>query len=153
MLKFLVVDDSVILRKALIEVLKNLGHETIAEAGSGYEAIEAYKNHTPDIVTMDITMPGVQGIKDGVEALKKIREINKDAKVIMVTSHGEEELVMDAIAAGAKGYVLKPVTKDKIEGVLKNSTKVCYTPLKFHIGGSLILDHLKIIGKKICKGK
>jgi two-component system chemotaxis response regulator CheY len=119
MFKILVVDDSVILRKSLINVLKGLGHEVVAEAGSGYEAIESYKSNQPDIVTMDITMPGVQGVHNGVEALKEIKKIDPEAKVVMVTSHGEEELVMDAISAGAKGYVLKPVTKEKMEAIFK----------------------------------
>lgn len=118
-MNILVVDDSVLLRKSLISILQGLGHEVVAEAGSGYEAIEAYKLHKPDIVTMDITMPGIQGIHNGVEALKEIKKINDDVKVVMITSHGEEELAMDAISAGAKGYVLKPVTKEKVEAIFK----------------------------------
>ena len=119
MLRVLVVDDSVILRKAIINLLSELGHQGVGEAGSGYEAIHEYKRLKPDLVTMDITMPGIQGIHDGVEALKEIRKIDPEANVIMVTSHGEEELVLDAIDAGAKGYILKPIAKDKIETILK----------------------------------
>ena len=119
MLRILVVDDSVILRKAIISIFKELGHTVVGEAGSGYEAIEEYKRLKPDLVTMDITMPGVQGIYDGVEALKEIRKLAPDANIVMVTSHGEEELVLDAIDAGAKGYILKPITRDKIETILK----------------------------------
>lgn len=118
-MKILVVDDSVILRKAIINIFKELGHKVVAEAGSGYEAIEDYKIFQPDLVTMDITMPGIQGIRDGVEALREIKKINPDANIVMVTSHGEEELVLDAIEAGAKGYILKPITKEKIETILK----------------------------------
>jgi len=119
MLKIMVVDDSIMLRKNLISIIESLGFEVVAEASSGYEAIEKYKTTKPDIVTMDISMPMVQGIKDGIEALKHIKEYDKEAKVIMVTAHGEEEMVMDAIKLGAKGYMLKPVTKEKISEVLQ----------------------------------
>lgn len=118
-MKILVVDDSVILRKAIIGIFKEMGHEVVAEAGSGYEAIENYKKFKPDFVTMDITMPGIQGIHNGVEALREIKKIDNEANIVMVTSHGEEELVLDAIDAGAKGYILKPITKDKIANILK----------------------------------
>lgn len=118
-MKILVVDDSVILRKAIINIFKEMGHEVIGEAGSGFEAIEDYKKLSPDLVTMDITMPGIQGVHNGVEALKQIKEYDSEANIVMVTSHGEEELVLDAIDAGAKGYVLKPVTKDKVKSILE----------------------------------
>jgi len=123
MFKILIVDDSIMLRKSLKKVLESLGHSVIAEAGSGYDGIEEYKKHKPDIVTMDITMPGVQGIMDGVEALKKIKEIDQDANIIMITPHGEEELVMDAIANGAKGYILKPITPEKINSIFNKIIK------------------------------
>ena len=119
MLKIMVVDDSIMLRKNVINILESLGYEVVAEAGSGYEAIERYKTTKPDIVTMDISMPMEQGIKDGIEALKHIIEYDKDAKVVMVTAHGEEEMVMDAIRLGAKGYMLKPVNKEKMLEILQ----------------------------------
>jgi len=119
MLRIMVVDDSIMLRKNVINILELLGYEVVAEAGNGYEAIEKYKLLKPDIVTMDISMPMEQGIKDGIEALKHIIKYDKDAKVIMVTAHGEEEMVMDAIKLGAKGYMLKPVNKEKMLEVLE----------------------------------
>ena len=114
MLNIMIVDDSLIIRKTLTTVLEKMGHTVVAQAKSGKEAIESYDKHMPDLVTMDITMP----IMSGIEALKKIKKIYKDAKIIMVTSHGEEKLVMDAIISGAKGYVLKPITHDKLNDII-----------------------------------
>jgi len=111
MLNIMVVDDSSIIRKTFSIELEKMGHNVVAKAKDGKEAITLYKEHIPDLVTMDITMP----IKNGIESLKEIKKLFKDAKVIMVTSHGEEKLVMEAIMAGAKGYILKPISKDKIE--------------------------------------
>jgi len=110
MLKILIVDDSLIIRNNLKKQLQDLGHEVIATAKSGDEAIALYDRLKPDLVTMDITMP----MMSGIDALKVIMSKDKDAKVIMVTSHGEENLVIDAIKSGAKGYILKPITHGKI---------------------------------------
>ncbi len=110
MLNIMVVDDSLIIRKTLSTELEKMGHTVVAQAKSGKEAIELYDKFMPDLVTMDITMP----IMSGIEALKEIKKSYKDSKIIMVTSHGEEKLVMDAITSGAKGYILKPITQDKL---------------------------------------
>ncbi|MCU7834583.1 MAG: response regulator [gamma proteobacterium symbiont of Taylorina sp.] len=109
-LNVLIVDDSLIMRKNLFRNLDILGHHIIAEAKDGQESIDLYKRHQPDLVTMDITMPGM----DGITALEKIKEIDSDANIIMVTSHGQESMVMMALKAGSKGYILKPVTPDKL---------------------------------------
>jgi len=110
MLKIMIVDDSLIIRNNLKKQLEDLGHEVVGTAKSGDEAIHMYDSLKPDLVTMDITMP----MMSGIDALKIIMSKDKDAKVIMVTSHGEENLVMDAIKSGAKGYILKPITHGKI---------------------------------------
>lgn len=114
MLNIMVVDDSLIIRKTLSTELEKMGHTIVAKAKSGKEAVNLYREFLPDLVTMDITMP----IMSGIDALKEIIKDYKDAKIIMVTSHGEERLVMDAISSGAKGYILKPITKEKIENVI-----------------------------------
>ena len=114
MLNILVVDDSLIIRKTLTLELEKMGHTVVAKAKSGKEAIELYAQHMPDLVTMDITMP----IMSGIDALKKIKKSYADANIIMVTSHGEEKLVMDAITSGAKGYVLKPINEEKLTSVI-----------------------------------
>jgi len=108
-LRILIVDDSLIMRKNLTKNLKVLGHEIIGEANDGRQSIDLYKTLQPDLVTMDITMPDM----DGITAVKKIKEIDAEANIIMVTSHGQEAMVMDALKSGAKGYMLKPVTPDK----------------------------------------
>jgi len=111
MLNILVVDDSTIIRRILVKELTAMGYTVVAEAKSGKEAIGLYKKYLPDLVTMDITMP----IMDGIQTLKKIRKIYSDANIIMITSHGEEKLVMEAITSGAKGYVLKPITSLELQ--------------------------------------
>ncbi len=109
-LKILIVDDSLIMRKNLERNLKILGHEIIGEAEGGQQSIDLYQELHPDLVTMDITMQGM----DGITAVKKIKEIDAETNIIMVTSHGQEAMVMDALKSGAKGYMLKPVTPDKL---------------------------------------
>ena len=118
MARILVVDDISIMRQVIKGHLERLGHTVVAEAGDGDKAIQQYKLFKPDLVTMDITMPAENGVKNGIDSLKLIRAFDKDAKVIMVTSHGEEKLVMEALMAGAKGYILKPVTEEKIQTAL-----------------------------------
>ncbi|MBU0632150.1 response regulator [bacterium] len=110
MLKVLIVDDSLIIRKKVSKLLENLGHEVIADAQNGQEAIDAYNAKQPDMVTMDITMPDM----DGITAVKHIMKDNPEAKIIMVTSHGQEDMVIKSIQAGAVGYMLKPITEDKL---------------------------------------
>ncbi len=109
-LNILIVDDSLIMRKNLERNLKILGHEIIGEAEGGQQSIDLYQELHPDLVTMDITMQGM----DGITAVKKIKEIDAETNIIMVTSHGQEAMVMDALKSGAKGYMLKPVTPDKL---------------------------------------
>jgi two-component system chemotaxis response regulator CheY len=110
MLKVLVVDDSLIIRKKITKLLIQLGHEVVNSAKNGQESIDQYSEFKPDLVTMDITMPDM----DGIEAVKHIMKIDSDAKIIMVTSHGQEDMVIKSIKAGAVGYMLKPVTQDKL---------------------------------------
>ncbi len=116
MLNIMIVDDSTIIRRTLQMKLEESGFSVVAQAKSGKEAVEMYGKILPDLVTMDITMP----IMNGIEALKLIKKTYKDAKIIMITSHGEERLVMDAITSGAKGYILKPITEEKlIEAIIR----------------------------------
>ena len=110
MLNILVVDDSLIIRKNLRRMLEELGHKVVAEAKNGIEAIAMYKKSLPALVTMDITMPEM----DGIEVVKLIRAECQDAKIIMITSHGQEEKVIDSVRAGASGYLLKPITIDRL---------------------------------------
>ncbi|RLA81843.1 MAG: two-component system response regulator [Epsilonproteobacteria bacterium] len=120
MARILVVDDAKIMRMNIKKMLTSLGHEVIAEAASGHEAIEQYKKYSEkiDLVTMDITMPMDQGIEDGIMAVKLIVEFDPSAKIIMVTSHGEQAKVIQAIQSGASNYLLKPIQMDKLTDAL-----------------------------------
>jgi len=118
MAKVLIVDDAKIMRITIKKMMEKLGHTVIGEATSGYEGIEEYKLFMPDFVTMDITMPADQGIADGIEAVQKIINFDKNAKIIMITSHGEQEKVIKAIQSGASNYLLKPLKEDKLIEVI-----------------------------------
>lgn len=110
MLKILVVDDSLIMRRNVTKMLEALGHKVVAEAKDGHEALDVYRRCKPDLVTMDITMPEM----DGIASVKELKRIDKEAKIMMVTSHGQEEMVISAIRAGASGYLLKPINLIKL---------------------------------------
>lgn len=114
MLKVLIVDDSLIIRKKISKILENLGHDVVFDATNGQEAIDAYIKYKPDLVSMDITMPDM----DGITAVKHIIKEDKEAKIIMVTSHGQEDMVIKSIQAGAVGYILKPISEDKMAQVI-----------------------------------
>lgn len=109
-LRILVADDSKIIRTKLAQMLTALGHTIAAEAETGEEAVTLYRQETPDLVTMDINMPGMGGI----DATRAIIKTNPDATILMLTSHVQEDIIKEAIDAGAKGYVVKPVTKEKM---------------------------------------
>lgn len=116
MLNILVVDDSLIIRKNLKKYIQNIGHNIIGEAKTGTQAVELCKELKPDLITMDITMPDM----DGITAVKKIREFDTNVNIIMATSHGQEEMVVSSLKAGASGYILKPVSEEKISKAISN---------------------------------
>ena len=134
-LSVLIVDDSSTIRKLLEAMLKEMNINVIAKAPSALEGILLYKKYKPDFVTMDVSMPGVSGI----EALKKIKKIDNDAKVIMLTSQNNELLAKDAIKNGAKGYILKPLNKDRIKECID---KIFLTKTKSENDNFLIKDPL-----------
>ncbi len=112
MLNVLIVDDSLAIRIKMKNFLKELGHCVIGEAKDGHEAISLYEKLAPDLVTMDISMPGM----NGVDALKEImRHNNSSANIIMITANGQDGIVKDALISGAKGYILKPISVDKLQ--------------------------------------
>ncbi|MEA1892078.1 MAG: response regulator, partial [Campylobacterota bacterium] len=132
MLNILVVDDALIIRKSLKRMLEEIGHTVVAESKDGLESIKDYQKHKPELVTMDITMPNM----DGIEAVGEIKKIDPDARIIMVTSHGQEDMVIGAINAGATGYLLKPITPAKIQKELDKFSK------KYHENSSKKRVHL-----------
>ena len=108
--KVLIVDDAVFMRMKLKDILSKNGYEVADEAQNGQEAFEKYQATQPDLVTMDITMPEV----DGIQALKMIREADANAKVIMCSAMGQQGMVMDAIRAGAVDFIVKPFDTDRV---------------------------------------
>jgi len=108
--RILVVDDAMFMRKMLGDILRNAGHEVVGEACNGNEALQMYREYLPDLVTMDITMPECNGI-DGV---KKIKGEFPDAIVLMVSAMGQENMVIESVQSGAKGFIVKPFDTDKI---------------------------------------
>ncbi|ARJ65252.1 response regulator receiver protein [Magnetospirillum sp. ME-1] len=113
-LKVIIVDDSIITVKKLTVLMEGLGHQVIATVSNGRDAIEAYRRHHPDLMTMDISLPDM----DGMAATAKIVAEFPAARIMMVTSHGQERMVMDSLDAGAKGYVLKPVRIEKLSDMI-----------------------------------
>ncbi|MCX7772663.1 MAG: response regulator, partial [Clostridia bacterium] len=110
MKKALIVDDAAIMRIMLRTVLEQNGYLVVGEAADGQEAITKYLECQPDFVTMDISMPKM----DGIQAVKEICRQDTSAKIVMVSSMGQEIFVKEAIKAGAKGFVLKPFKEDEV---------------------------------------
>lgn len=108
--KILVVDDAVFMRKMISDILVKAGHEVAGEAANGKEALDRYKELKPDLVTMDITMPEM----DGLQGLKNIKEFDKDAKVLMCSAMGQQSMVIEAIQSGAKDFIVKPFQADRV---------------------------------------
>lgn len=110
MAKILVVDDAAFMRMMVKDTLSKGGYTDLVEAADGAEALEKYKEITPDLVIMDITMPNM----DGLEALKAIKSFDPNATVVMCSAMGQESMVVDAIKSGAKDFIVKPFKPDRI---------------------------------------
>ncbi|GBG94906.1 regulator of chemotaxis and motility [Ligilactobacillus salitolerans] len=108
--KVLIVDDAVFMRMKLKDILEKNGYEVAGEAKNGQEAFDLYQSEKPDLVTMDITMPDV----DGIQAVKMIKEFDAAAKVVMCSAMGQQGMVMDAIRAGAVDFIVKPFDTDRV---------------------------------------
>jgi two-component system, chemotaxis family, chemotaxis protein CheY len=116
----LIVDDALFMRTVLKDILTKNGYEVIGEATNGFEAIEKYEELNPDIITMDITMPEL----DGIEALKKIMQINHDAKIIMCSAMGQQGIVVEAIKQGACDFIIKPFQPARVVQALEKALQV-----------------------------
>ena len=119
--RVLVVDDSMFVAKQLGQILTSEGYEVVATAADGKEGVDKYKELYPniDLVTMDITMPRM----DGITALEQIMAFDKNAKVVMVSALGKEELVKRSLLAGAKNYIVKPLDRKKVLERIASSIK------------------------------
>ena len=114
MARVLVVDDAAFMRKVVSDALASGGHEVVGEAGNGTEAVQRYQELSPELVTLDITMPE----KDGIQALGEIISLDPGARVLMCSALGQESKVIESIQKGAKDFVVKPFTPDSIKAVL-----------------------------------
>ena len=108
--KVLIVDDAAFMRMMIKDILEKNGYDVVGEASNGLVAVDLYKKEKPDVVTMDITMPDM----DGIEAVKQIRAFDPNAKIIMCSAMGQENIVVDAIKKGAKDFVVKPFQNERI---------------------------------------
>lgn len=109
-MRVLVVDDAMFMRRMLSDILEKGGHTVCGEASTGNEAVERYKELKPGLVTMDIIMPDMSGI----EAVKEIKKIDPEAKILMVSAMGQQAVVLEAIQAGALDYVIKPFQPSRV---------------------------------------
>ncbi len=113
--RVMVVDDAMFMRNMLKEILNNTGrYEVVAEAANGQEALELYSQVRPDLVTMDIVMP----VMDGIEATREILRLDPQARIVMCSALGQEPLVIESIAAGARDFIVKPFAPEKVIRVL-----------------------------------
>lgn len=119
MARILIVDDAMFMRMTLSRILNNAGHTVVAEGENGKDAVMLYHKFEPDIVTMDVTMPEMTGI----EAVKEIKSNYPQAKIIMCSAMGQQRMILEAIEAGAKDFIIKPFDDsrvlDAIERVLR----------------------------------
>ncbi|TCO79936.1 response regulator [Marinisporobacter balticus] len=111
----LVVDDAAFMRMMIKDVLTKYGFNVLGEAENGAKAVEKYKELNPELVIMDITMPEV----DGIQALKEIKKINPNAKIVMCSAMGQQAMVIEAIQAGAGDFIVKPFQADRVVEAVK----------------------------------
>lgn len=111
----LIVDDAAFMRMMIKDILTKNGFNVLGEAENGAKAIEKYKELSPDLVIMDITMPEV----DGIQAVKEIKKFDNSAKVVMCSAMGQQAMVIEAIQAGAKDFIVKPFQADRVLEAVK----------------------------------
>ncbi|OCS90400.1 response regulator [Caryophanon latum] len=112
----LVVDDAMFMRVTISNMMEQWGYRVVAQAANGQEAIAKFEECEPDVVTMDVTMP----IMNGIDAVKTIMERNPDAKIVMITALGQQKLIKQALAYGAKDFVTKPFDPVHLKEVIDN---------------------------------
>lgn len=109
-LRVLVVDDAAFMRMMIKDILSKNGFEVVGEGANGLQAVEKYKELKPDLTTMDITMPEM----DGISAVKEIKKIDPQAKIIMCSSMGQQAMVIESIQSGARDFIVKPFQPDRV---------------------------------------
>jgi two-component system chemotaxis response regulator CheY len=116
MAKILIVDDAAFMRMMVKDNLKKAGYSEFAEAGDGAEALLQYKSVSPDLVLLDITMP----VKDGLTALQEIKAMDPDARVVMCSAMGQENMVIESIRLGALDFIVKPFKPERLLQTVRN---------------------------------
>ena len=111
----LICDDAAFMRMMIKDILTKNGYNVVGEAENGAQAVEKYKETSPDLVTMDITMPEM----DGITALKEIKQIDASAKIIMCSAMGQQAMVIEAIQSGAKDFIVKPFQAERVLEAVK----------------------------------
>jgi YesN/AraC family two-component response regulator len=114
MARILIVDDSIVMRKNLVTILGEAGHEVVGQATNGKQAVQMYSELRPDLVTMDISMP----VMRGVDAVKEIVTTDENAKIIIVSALNQKQMVFEALNNGAKHYIIKPIDRSNVIGVV-----------------------------------
>ena len=114
--RILIVDDAAFMRMSIKRMIEKDNYEIVAEACDGVQAVAMYKQFKPDVTTMDITMPNMTGI----EALKEIKKIDSEAKIIMISAMGQEALIRESVMSGASSFLVKPFQKEKLLEVLNS---------------------------------
>lgn len=118
MKRIMIVDDATFMRVVLKNILVKEGYDVVAEAANGLEAIEQYNLHKPDVVTMDITMPEM----DGLIATQEIMKVDSQAKICMVSAMGQDKIIIESIKSGAKDFIVKPFKTEDVLIKLKKLT-------------------------------
>lgn len=113
-MRILIVDDATFMRNFLIDNIEKFGYEVAGQACDGKEAVEMYSELNPDLVTMDINMPKMNGI----DALKEIKKIDNEAKIIMISDIGQHDKIIEAIKSGATDFIIKPVHPERLKDSL-----------------------------------
>ena len=108
--RVLIVDDAAFMRMMVKDILSKNGYEIVGEAENGMKALEKFQELKPDLVTMDITMPEM----DGITAVKEIKKVDPNAKVVMCSAMGQQAMVIEAIQAGARDFIVKPFQADRV---------------------------------------
>ncbi|HHU64393.1 MAG TPA: response regulator [Clostridiales bacterium] len=117
--RILIVDDAAFMRMMIKDILTKHGYEVCCEAENGAKAVEKYKEESPDLVLMDITMPEM----DGIQAVKEIKKIDKDAKIVMCSAMGQQAMVIESIQAGASDFIVKPFQSERVIEAVKKVLK------------------------------
>ncbi|TCT16435.1 two-component system chemotaxis response regulator CheY [Natranaerovirga pectinivora] len=113
----LIVDDAAFMRMMIKDILTKNGYDVVGEAENGLKAVEKFTELKPDLVIMDITMPEM----DGIQAVKKIKELDGNAKVIMCSAMGQQAMVIESIQSGAKDFIVKPFQADRVLEAVKKA--------------------------------